>query len=165
MVREGMEIGVIVERRVLENAWADHAWKPVAVLAGTPVAAPWTVLAETPRATQYYAGSFELEFFGSETTMYRENLRSGRPCLWVVLRSAESPPGVVLKLVTADPGEAEGLTQTGTDVIDTVPMPREIELRLAAFVEAHHVERPFVKRERDRADPEAMAVRRPNERG
>ena len=33
----------------------------------------------------------------------------------------------------------------------------EIQQRLAAFVTAHHVERPFVKRERDRADPEAMA--------
>jgi hypothetical protein len=40
-------------------------------------------------------------------------------------------------------------------------MPREIQRRLAAFVEAHHVERPFVKRKRDRADPEAMAMRAP----
>ena len=68
---------------------------------------------------------------------------------------------MVLKLVTADPGEAEGLTQPGTDVIETVPMPREVQERLAAFVEAHHVERPFVKRKRDRAAPEAMAARRP----
>jgi hypothetical protein len=161
MVRETMEIGVVVERRVLDSVWADHTWKPVAVLAGAPVAAAWTVLAETPRAMRYYAGVFELEFFGSETEMYRENLRSGRPSLWVSLRHAESPPGVVLKLVTADPAEAEGLTQPGTDIIDTVPMPRVVQERLAAFVAAHHVERPFVKRKRDRADPEAMATRQP----
>jgi hypothetical protein len=161
MVRETMRIGVIVERRVLDNPWIDHAWSPVAALAGAPAAAPWTVLAETPRATRYYAGAFELEFFGSDTTMYRENLRSGRPSLWVSLRSAGTPPGVVLQLVTADPSEGEALTEPGTDVIETVPMPVEVQHRLAAFVEAHHVERPFVKRKRDRADPEAMAPRGP----
>ena len=161
MARDTMMIGVIVERRVLDSIWADHAWTPVAALAGVPTAAPWTVLAEAPRATRYYAGAFELEFFGSDTIMYRENLRSGRPSLWVSLRPAASPPGVVLKLVTADPSEAEALTEPGTDVIDTVPMPREVQERLAAFVKVHHVERPFVKRKRDRANPEAMASRRP----
>jgi hypothetical protein len=44
-------------------------------------------------------------------------------------------------------------------------MPPEIEARLAAFVEAHHVERPFIKRKRDRADPEALARRPPISRG
>jgi hypothetical protein len=161
MVRETMRIGVIVERRVLDNPWIDHAWSPVAALAGAPAAAPWTVLAETPRATRYYAGAFELEFFGSDTTMYRENLRSGRPSLWVSLRAADTSPGIVLQLVTADPSEGEALTEPGTDVIETVPMPVEVQQRLAAFVEAHHVERPFVKRKRDRADPEAMAQRGP----
>ena len=39
-------------------------------------------------------------------------------------------------------------------------MPPEIEAEVAAFVEAFHVERPFFKRERDRADPEALGPRR-----
>ena len=161
MARETMQIGVVVERRVLDNPWIDHAWTPVAALAGTPAAAPWTVLAETPRATRYFAGTFRLELFGSDTEMYRENLRSGRPSLWVSLRPADTPPGVVLQLVTADPAEGEALTEPGTDIIETVPMPPEVQERLAAFVAAHHVERPFEKRERDRADPEAMARRGP----
>ena len=93
--------------------------------------------------------------------MYRDNLRSGRPSLWVSLRPADTPPGVALRLVTADPAEGEALTEPGTDIIEAVPMPPEIQRRLAAFVEAHHVERPFVKRKRDRADPEAMARRPP----
>jgi hypothetical protein len=161
MARETMQIGVVVERRVLDNPWVDHAWAPVAALAGAPAAAPWTVLAETPRATRYFAGIFRLEFFGSDTEMYRENLRSGRPSLWVSLRPADTAPGVVLQLVTADPAEGEALTEPGTDIIETVPMPPEVQERLAAFVAAHDVERPFVKRERDRADPEAMAPRGP----
>jgi hypothetical protein len=32
---------------------------------------------------------------------------------------------------------------------------------LAAFIAKHHVETPFVKRKRDRADPEALARRGP----
>ena len=119
------------------------------------------MLSRTPQATCYYAGTSRLELFGSETGMYRDNLRSGRPSLWVVLRAADTPPGVALELVTADPAEGEALTEPGSDIIATVPMPPEIQRRLAAFVEAHHVERPFVKRRRDRADPEAMATRPP----
>jgi hypothetical protein len=162
MVRESVEVGIIVERRVLKNPWIDHAWMPVAVLAGAPATAPWTVLNQTVEATRFYAGAFELEFFGSETGMYRDNLRSGRPSLWVSLRPAETPPGVALQLVTADPSEGEALTEPGTDIIEAVPMPVEVQQRLAAFVEAHHVERPFVKRQRDRASPEAMAKRDPH---
>lgn len=162
MIRETVEVGVIVERRALKNPWVDHAWMPVAVLSGAPAAASWTVLHATADVTRYYAGKAELEFFGSDTTMYRENLRSPQPSLWVALRHTAAPPGVVLHLVTVDPADAEALTGTGTDIIEAVPMPVEIQRRLAAFVGAHHVERPFVKRQRDRADPEAMSKRDPS---
>ena len=160
MAHETMEVGVVVERRRLKSVWADHAWAPVAVLPGAPAAARWTVLDETPDATRFYAGACQLEFHSSDTTTYRENLRSGRPSLWVALRAADAEPGVVLQTVTADPAEGEALTQPGTDMIDTVAMTIEIQERLAAFVEAHHVERVFVKRQRDRADPESLASRR-----
>jgi len=161
MIRETMEVGVIVERRILNSRWADHAWMPLAVLAGAPAASPWTMLDQTPAATRYYAGACVLELFASETAMYRDNLRSGRPSLWVSLRPAGTPPGVALQLVTADPSEGEALTEPGTDIIEAVAMPPEIQERVAAFVVAHHVERPFVKRTRDRADPEAFARKPP----
>ena len=38
-------------------------------------------------------------------------------------------------------------------------MPPPIQELLTAFVAEHHVERPFFKRKRDRANPEAMARR------
>lgn len=162
MVRETVEVGVVVERRVLDNPWVDHAWVPAAVLVGAPAATPWTVLEQTPKLVRYYAGTFAIEFFGTDTTMYRENLRSRQPSLWIALRHTDAAPGVVVRLVTADSSEAEALTATNTDIIEAVPMPVEIQQHLAAFVEAHHVERPFVKRKRDRADPEAMARREPH---
>ncbi len=159
MAREAFEVGLIVERRKLNNPWAEWSWAPVAVLPGAPAAAPWTVLDGSTEATRFYAGAAELEFFSSETTYYRDNLRSGRPSLWVSLKPADEAPGMVLGRVTADPGEGEAFTETGTEIVEAVPMPREIQERLAAFVAAHHVEREFFKRKRDRASPEAMALR------
>lgn len=159
MAREALEVGVVVERRKLNNPWADHSWAPVAVLPGAPAAAPWTVLEHSDEATRFYAGVVELEFFSSDTTYYRDNLRSGQPGLWVSLRPCDQPPGVVLGRVTADPGEGEALTETGTEIVELVPMPAEIRERLAAFVATHHVEREFFKRKRDRASPEALALR------
>jgi hypothetical protein len=38
-------------------------------------------------------------------------------------------------------------------------MPRSIEETIAAFINEHHVEREFVKRQRDRANPEALSRR------
>ena len=160
MAQESIEVGVVVERRRLQSPWAEFAWYPVAVLPGLPETAAWTILEETPQLQRYYAGAFTLEFHRSDTATYRDNLQSGRPSLWVSLREAESAPGVVLKNVTADPAEGEALTEPGTDIIEAVPMPAEIQGRLAVFVEQHHVERAFFKRKRDRADPEALGSRR-----
>jgi hypothetical protein len=159
MPREAMQVGIVVERRRLSSPWADHAWLPVAALAGAPVAEPWTILEESPAVTRFYAGLSELEFFSSDTATYRENLASGSPCLWIVLREADAAPGVAVRSVTADPAEGEALTESGSEVVEPVPMPPEIQERLAAFVALHHVERGFFKRKRDRADPEAMANR------
>jgi len=63
--------------------------------------------------------------------------------------------------VTADPAEGEALTETGSDLVETVPMPAAVRNTIAAFVAEHHVERSFHKRKRDRADPEALARRGP----
>ncbi len=157
MARETIEVGIVVERRRLKSVWADHAWLPTGVLPGVPAAAPWSILEERPDATSFYGGPLPLQLFSSDTGMYRDNLRSGRPSLWVVLAPADGEPGVSLNAVTADPSEGEALTEPGTYIVELLPMPAEIEERVAAFVEAHHVERPFVKRKRDRADPESLA--------
>jgi hypothetical protein len=160
-----MEVGVVVERRRLKSAWADHVWVAVAVLPGAPGTPPWTVLAETPEMTRFYAGPADLELFSSDTATYRDNLSSGHPNLWVALYPVDAPPGIAVRTVTADPAEGEALTEPGAEIVDAVPMAEEIQQRVAAFVEAHHVERVFFKRKRDRANPEALALRRRSEAG
>jgi hypothetical protein len=81
--------------------------------------------------------------------------------LWVALRSTGVEPSYEIFAVTADPSEGEAFTEAGGDLVDVVPMPQSVRVVIDGFVAEHHVERPFYKRERDRADPEALAPHGP----
>ncbi len=154
-------IGVVVERRKASSPWIDFTWRPVAVLAGEPQVSPWTRLSEDAEAATFYAGAAQVELYRTETGNYRDNLGSGTPLLWVALRPTGSDPPYALFAVTADPGEGEAWTVTDGDLVEALPMPHAVRARVDAFVAEHHVERPFYKRERNRADPEALARRDP----
>jgi hypothetical protein len=156
-------VGVVVERRVAISPWIEHVWRPVGVLAGAPDVEPWTSLPGAPGADTFYAGAAEVELYRSETTNYRDNLASGQPSLWVVLRPTGGDPPFTVVRVTADPAEGEAFTETATDLVEAVPMPEPVAEAVSAFVAEHHVERTFQKRKRDRADPEALSRRRGEE--
>jgi hypothetical protein len=156
-VLKSIPVGVVVERRKAASQWIDFLWRPVAVLPGEPEAKPWTVLREDKETTTFYAGTVAIELHRTETTNYRDNLASGSPGLWVVLRQTESEPPYRVFTVTADPAEGEAMTEAGSDLVEQVEMPPSIGAAIEAFVAEHHVERPHFKRERNRANPEAMA--------
>jgi Protein of unknown function (DUF3305) len=156
-----IRVGVVVERHKAESPWADFLWRPVSVLAGEPAAAPWTLLGSAGGVHTFYAGAATVELYRTETANYLRNLASGAPSLWVVLRQTGAEPPYEVFAVTADPAEGEAFTEAGNDLVDCVPMPGAIVEALEAFITQHHVERPFHKRERDRADPEALARRSP----
>ena len=94
-----------------------------------------------------------IELHRTETTNYRENLASGAPALWVALRPVASEPPYEILAVTADPAEGEAFTDAGSNLVEAVAMPPEIMEAVAQFISEHHVERPFVKRRRQPADP------------
>lgn len=146
-----MAVGVIVARHKAQSPWLDFVCRPVSVLAGVPAAAPWTVIEASPELTTYYAGEAVIELYRTETGNYMENLSTGAPMLWVALRRVQSQMGFELLAVTADPAEGEGLTGAGEDLVETVPMPPSIQEFVSAFVTEHHVERPFIKRKRERS--------------
>ena len=157
-------VGIVVERYKAQSPWTDFTWRAVTALPGLPDATPWTTLAEEGDKTTFYAGAAEIELYRTETANYRDNLDTGAPTLWVALRPTGAEPSYELFGVTADPAEGEAWTQSGTDFVDTVPMPEPVRAMIAAFVAEHHVEQPFHKRERDRADPEALARRGPTQK-
>ena len=154
-------VGVVIERRKANNPWVDFVWRPVAVLPGVPDTAPWTALDGDADRTSFYGGAAAIELYRSDTSGYRDNLEMGRALLWVVLRPTGRDPPYEIAAITAEPGEGEAFTESAADLVETVAMPEPVRAAIAEFIAAHHVEHPFVKRERDRADPEAMARRRP----
>jgi hypothetical protein len=158
-------VGVVVERRKAISSWADVLWRPVAVLAGLPDAAPWTPLGVAGEAATFYAGAAEVELYRSETDNYRRNLASGAPSIWVALHATGGEPPFEIAAVTADPAEGEGLSEPGQAIIEAVAMPEPLRAAIAAFVAEHAAEPVFHKRTRDRADPEALARRGPRRGG
>ena len=154
-------IGVIVERVKAASQWIDYIWRPASVLAGQPDTPAWAKLSDDGERTTFYAGPATVELHRSETANYRDNLATGAPALWVVLRETSAEPPYALYLVTADPAEGEGMTEAGNNIVESVPMPDPVRAAIAAFVAEHHVEEVFVKRKRDRANPESLGRRPP----
>jgi Protein of unknown function (DUF3305) len=146
-------VGVVVERRKAISAWVDFLWRPVSVFVGSPSAAPWTPLAAEAETTLFFAGEAVIELHRTETINYRDNLASGAPALWVALQPAASERPYELLAVTADPAEGEALTDAGNNLVEAVPMPPEIAEVVVRFIAEHHVERPFLKRQRRPAEP------------
>ena len=141
-------VGVVVERRKARSPWLDFLWRPVSVLAGKAAAAPWTPIGSEGEAAMFYAGDAVIELHRTATTNYRDNLASGAPALWVVLRPTDSEPAYRIITVTADPSEGEAFTDAGNDLVETVAMPAAIIGSVKGFIAEHHVERAFIKRRR-----------------
>jgi hypothetical protein len=148
-----MTVGVVVERRKARSMWVDFLWRPVSVFVGSPSAAPWTPLDTELETVLFYAGQAVIELHRTETTNYRDNLASGAPALWVALHPAASGQPYEILAVTADPAEGEAFTDAGSYLVEAVPMPSEVEEAIVQFIAEHLVERPFVKRRRQPAEP------------
>jgi hypothetical protein len=133
--------------------WAEFLWQPVLVLAGKMSAAPWTPLGNQAEAALFFAGEATIELHRTETVNYRDNLTSGAPALWVALRPVASEWPFEILAVTADPSEGEAFTDAGSNIVEAVAMPADVAAAIGRFIAEHHVERPFVKRRRQPAEP------------
>ena len=156
-----ISVGVVVERRKANSQWAEFVWRPAAVLAGLPDAAPWARLAEDSGSVTYYAGPAEIALYRSEADNYRRNLTSGAPAILVTMHAIDGELGYVVGGVTADPAEGEGWTEAGQAIVEAVAMPESVRGEIAAFVDQYPARPSFLKRQRDRADPEALGRRAP----
>jgi len=154
-------VGVVIERRRAKSPWVEFIWRPVAVLPGVPKAVPWTALGGDADRMNFYGGAAAIELYRSDASGYRYNLATGAPQLWVVLRPTGLDPPYEFAAVTAEPSEGESFTESTADLVEAVPMPDPVRAAIADFVTEQYVEHSFIKRRRDRADPEAMARRRP----
>jgi hypothetical protein len=152
-------VGVVVERRRADSPWIDFVWRSIGVLPDEPEMMPWTILREQEGTTFFYAGSGMVDLYRSETGRYRDNLATGAPSVWIVLTPSEGDWPYAVSAVTADPAEGEAFTETAANLVEAVPMPQVLRQTIEEFIAEHHVETEFVKRERRRPDPEALARR------
>jgi len=116
-----ISVGVTVERRKARSAWADFLWRPVSVFTGSPSAAPWTPLGMEAETTLFYVGEAAIELHRTETSSYRDNLASGAPALWIVLRPTASELPYELVAVTADRQRAKDLPTPATIWLNKCP--------------------------------------------
>ena len=157
-------IGIVVERRKANSPWCEFIWRPIAVFGGQPDAKPWTQLATDGETISFYAGAAEIELYRTETENYRNNLASSAASVWVAMLETGAAAPYEITCVTADPAEGEALTESGQGIVEAVAMPDSVQDIIASFIAEHHVERVFVKRKRNRADPEALARHGPIQR-
>jgi Protein of unknown function (DUF3305) len=148
-------VGVLVERSKAQSPWLDYTWRAIDVLVGELTAAPWTPVGLKGETDKFFAGSATIGLYRMEVANYRDNLASGAPSLWVVLRPTGGDPPYSLLTVTADPAEGEAATEAGDDLVEAVAMPHSIRRQVEVFVAEHDVDRPFIKRQRDRPELDA----------
>ena len=167
--QERLQLGVVVQRRSIENPWQDYCWRPVAVIPGAAPSDPeaaWLELGQGDDWIDYHAGTLTLELFRKETEAYRVNLSQDPPRIFVGLHRGadlESRHEVVPFLVTANPYEAQDYLDSGEEIVEAVAMPPAVLAFVQAFVDQHHVDEPFYKRKRKQRteEPESFARRAP----
>lgn len=164
---ESMSVGVVLERRDIDNPWQDHVWSAVAVLPGAAQVDAWRDLGHGEGWARFHAATLPLELHRSDTEAYRVNLADDPPRIYVLLRDGEAQDNVpdshevVPFLVTVSAFEAQDYMDSGEDVVEGVPMPAPVIAWVQAFIDEHHVDEPFRKRKRDAVDPDKLAFGRP----
>ena len=154
MVTESMALGIVLERREIDNPWESHSWNAVAVIPGAAEEEEWRVLAEEPGVVRYHAGTLTLEINGRDTEGYRLNLSLDPPVVYILLRfDDEAEEGIVPFLATVSPDETLAYLDGDEDLVETVPMPDSVAAWLTDFVAKHHVDEPQYKRQRKPHDP------------
>ena len=84
---ERLTVGIIVERRKIDNPWQKFRWEPVDVVPGITVepGAEWKLLREENDWAHFLVGSKDIELFRSETEGHRLNLSNNISRVFVVL--------------------------------------------------------------------------------
>ena len=155
---DSVKIGVIMERRPIDNPWQDHEWRVAAVVPEPPDGSDAKPVDDAAGVLRYVTGTQPLSLHTTEVTGYVENLTSPQASLYLVLREgAGSGTGLpwVLDRVTANPYEAQYYLPGDDLLVEKVAMPQAVRDWVEAFVAAHYREDTFRKRKRDKVAAEA----------
>lgn len=150
---QSLRLGIVMRRSPGVTPWAKWSWRAVAVLPGASDAR-WKVMREEAGVTEYHAATLNLWLYQSDTEAYAHELGTVTPSVYVILREAvgEDPHGTGYDIahVTVSPYEAQDYCDSGEEVVEKIPMPEAILAWVGEYVQAHHVEEPFIKRRRNK---------------
>ncbi len=146
-IQEQIMVGVVMERHVIDNPWRRHDWRTVAVVPGAAGFTEWQEMARGAQWTRFYAANLPLTLYRKETEGYRVNLSQPSPSLYVVLRGLDEEHPTPF-LVTVCPYEAGDYEVSGDERADKVPMPSEVLALVGHFIDTHHTDERFTKRQR-----------------
>ena len=168
MPQQTLRLGVMAFRRPPVTRWGKGELRPSTVLPQEPDMAPGTLVASRDGVETWYLGARDMVLYSGDTGHHLDNLKSGRPSIWVAMRG-QDPAAIDLACVTADPYEGEGYASDPDIIVEALPMPALIRAELEAFCVAHHVEIPFRKRKRvphpdQSKDPRAARILRPEDK-
>lgn len=144
-----ISIGVVLRRQPGVTRWAKVVWSVAAVLPG---AGPgnWRELRRDGEIAEFHAATIDLVLHRADTESYLTALNGARPSVYVILRRdpARNDARPELLTVTASAFEAQDYADNGEDIVEPVPMPPGLEAWVRDFVERHHRDAPFIKRQR-----------------
>lgn len=145
-------LGVVVAREKSDNPWQEYTWRPISVFLNAPQITQWRELHRGRESAHYHAATLPLELHPKETAGYKANLDEDSPCVYVLLRprSDGGDPPVEVAHVTVSGHEAAAYGYVMEEIVANVAMPQSLLEALKAFVAEHHVDQPFVKRQRQK---------------
>lgn len=146
---DATRLGVVVRRQPGVTRWQKWSFRAASVCMPTGQEA-WSLLYDHGQVQDLYAGEAELELHGADTEAYIHGLQAKLPCLYVVLRSALGDVPFEIEMITASPYEAQDYDEMEETTVEKVSMPQEIVAWITQFIENHHVDEAFVKRQRDK---------------
>ncbi|AUH33440.1 DUF3305 domain-containing protein [Paracoccus tegillarcae] len=147
-----MPVGIVVRRSPGVTRWAKWAWRIVAIIPGAGPA-DWRELRRDGEVVDYHAATLTLEIYSSDTEGYLATLAGQQPGVTVVMHPETAPDAQMpwrVSHVTASAYDGQDYGDSGEAMLEIVAMPPAMIGWLQNFVDAHHVDEPFIKRRRDR---------------
>lgn len=153
-LQAALPVAVLIERKDSHvNTWVTETWRPLAIVTDPPPGPAWIKLRQGDGFEHYLVAAPNLTLHRSDLASYRYNLGGVDPRLFVVVRKtglADSPVQIVM--VTAAPDEAQKMSESGEDQVESLPLPAPLQMWVQSFCASHPPDEPARKRRRDRLD-------------
>jgi Protein of unknown function (DUF3305) len=141
MTKPTFPLGVVMQRRAVQNPWIDCVWEPWSVLAGHGAGEP-RLLVDDQSISQWLHPGFALQLHRDEAEGYYLNVSGPAPSVFILWRM-EGDSGLPLDVTVSS--EEAGRWLDGGHSVDRVAMPAEIFAWVGEFVEDNYRPQPQVR--------------------